>query len=218
LFTGIIRATGIVRWLRPTAEGARLAIDAPGLGDPPGPGASVAVNGVCQTVASAAFPALEFDVVPETIRRTTIGRLNPGDRVNLEPSLRATDRVEGHFVQGHVDGIATIEHVVREGGEWLLRVRLADKALGDYIIPKGSVAVDGVSLTIVEAPPGEDWFSVALIPTTVEWTTLGERRPGDLVNVETDVLVRALVRFLRRREAGRSGNVTLALLREHGFA
>jgi riboflavin synthase len=221
MFTGIIETTGSVQFLRPSAAGARLAIDAGKLKERPSRGASISVNGVCQTVANDGFPVLEFDVVPETLRRTTIGRLRPGDPVNLEPSLMADGRLEGHIVQGHVDGIAIVTDVLSGGEEWVLWLELQDESLADYIVPKGSIAIDGVSLTVAECGPraaGERRFGVALIPTTLELTNLGNRRPGDAVNIETDIVARTVVSFLRRMGNLQARPISLELLHEHGFA
>lgn len=215
MFTGIIQGVGVFRSLRPTVAGARLVLDAGALKTAPVLGASIAINGVCQTVAACDFPVLEFDVVPETLRRTTLGRLSPGVRVNLEPSLRPDDRLDGHFVQGHVDAVATVTDVDRSANEWMLGLALEDAEAAGCIIPKGSVAVDGVSLTIAEAAGSA--FRVALIPTTLERTNLADRAPGDTVNIETDVLVRTVISFLRRTGPS-AGRVSPAFLREHGFA
>lgn len=219
MFTGIIETTGSVRSLQGSAAGARLAINAGHLKDPPKRGASIAVNGVCQTVVGETFPIVEFDVVPETLRRTTLGQLRPGDLVNLEPSLRAGDRIDGHIVQGHVDGTAIITDVVTADDEWALWLELQDQSLADFVVPKGSIAIDGVSLTIADRPTtGAPRFSVALIPTTLELTNLGKRRPGDTVNVETDIIARTVVSFLRRVGAPAERAISLEFLHEHGFA
>jgi riboflavin synthase len=215
MFTGIIQGLGVVRSLRSTATGARLVLDAGILKAAPALGASIAINGVCQTVAACDFPVLEFDVVPETLRRTTLGGLSAGDRVNLESSLRPGDRLDGHFVQGHVDAVATVAEVDRAAGEWLVAFALEDPGAADCIIPKGSVAIDGISLTIADTDGPR--FRVALIPTTLEQTTLAERQPGDRVNVETDILARTVIAFLRRTTPA-AGRITPAFLREHGFA
>ena len=178
-------------------------------------GASVAVNGACLTLAALRGTDGEFDVVPETWERTTLRTLRPRDSVNLERSLRLGDRIDGHFVQGHVDGTAAVEAVDRAGGEWRLHLR-TDPALAPYLVAKGSVAVDGVSLTIVDAAEGR--FSVALIPTTLERTVLGTRRPGDLVNIETDILARLIVRRLDQLLAdGGTRGLTLERLAAAGF-
>lgn len=217
MFTGIIETTGIVRSVRPVAAGARLSIDVGRLSLAPSPGASVAVNGVCLTVAGGSFPVLEFDVVPETLRRTTIPGWQGGKVVNLERSLRPQDRIEGHIVQGHVDGVAEVTRVVTGAAGWLVRFRLEDEALLDYLVPKGSIAVDGASLTLVEVAPGAR-FEVALVPATLERTALGRLVPGDHVNVETDILARTVVAHLRRMGGFPERRVTREFLREHGFA
>ena len=166
-------------------------------------GASVAVSGVCLT--ALAGNGLAFDVIPETLSRTTLGRLRPGARVNLERALPAGARLDGHVVQGHVDGTGVVEALSRKGGAVTLAVRVPD-ALEDQIVAKGSIAVDGVSLTVVDA--GNRRFTVALIPTTLRLTTIGRLRKGDRVNLETDVLAK----YARRRS-----KVTLALLKKAGF-
>lgn len=215
MFTGIVQTMGVVRSVRRGSTAARLALDAPALARPIPLGASIAVNGVCLTVAVADDSRLEFDVVPETLSRSTLGSLHVGARVNLERSLRAGDGLDGHMVQGHVDGTARVESIQTAGGGHVLRFR-ADDELIAYLIPKGAIAVDGVSLTIAEVEAGT--FSVALIPTTLAATTLGLLQVGDRVNIETDILARTVVTTLRRMTAGgkRSG-LTIESLRENGW-
>jgi len=157
-------------------------------------GASVAVNGVCLTIAEHRDKAAGFDVIPETLRRTNLGRLAPGGRVNLERSLRVGDRSDGHFVQGHVDGTGRVVAIDRAAGEWLLWTATPDN-LRPYIVEKGSITIDGVSLTIAAVKP--DRFAVALIPTTLERTTLGALAVGGRVNLETDILARTVAHWLR---------------------
>ncbi|HZO95910.1 MAG TPA: riboflavin synthase [Gaiellaceae bacterium] len=181
MFTGIVREVGRVV----SFDGGRLAVEADtdaAVGD------SVSVSGVCLTVVGRA--PLAFDVVAETLARTTLGRLEPGDRVNLEPALRAGEPLGGHYVQGHVDGVGR----VRSAGEpvWLD----APPELLRYLVEKGSVAVDGVSLTV--AALDGDGFAVALVPHTLEATTLGALQPGDPVNLEVDVLAKYVERLLPR--------------------
>jgi len=218
VFTGIIQAKGTVRSLGRQAAGVRLVLDAPDLERPIADGASIAVNGACLTVTSSDPRRITFDVVHETISRTTLGTLQPGHRVNLERSVRAGDHFEGHIVQGHVDGTAVVTKVRQAGGGhvWSFRV---EPDLAAYLIPKGSVAVDGVSLTIAEV--AGDTFDVALIPVTLERTTLGERRVGERVNIETDILARTIVATLRRL-AGEVGSqpsgLTVAMLKEQGWS
>jgi riboflavin synthase len=182
MFTGIVEAAGRVRAIRRTSKGLRLEVTGPWRVPI---GSSVAVSGVCLT--SVADKGLAFDVIPETLKRTTLGRLKPGARVNLERALAAGARLDGHIVQGHVDGTGVVESLSRKGGAVTLAVR-PPEALADQIVAKGSIAVDGVSLTVVEWNEGK--FTVALIPTTLRLTTLGRLRKGDKVNLETDVLAK----------------------------
>lgn len=200
MFTGIVETTGRLRSIRKTAKGIRMEIDRPWAIEP---GASVAVNGVCLTALEG--KGLAFDVVPETLSRTTLGSLKPGVRVNLERALRAGARLDGHIVQGHVDGKGRVRRLSRAGRGVTLEIEMAP-ALESQIVAKGSIAVDGVSLTVVDVEDGA--FSVALIPTTLRRTTLGLRKAGDAVNLETDVLL--------KRKPRRSG-VTMDLLKRAGF-
>ncbi|HEY3226640.1 MAG TPA: riboflavin synthase [Planctomycetota bacterium] len=202
MFTGIVERSGRVKSVRRTRSGARIAIESP-FGVPVG--ASVAVNGVCLT--SLEPKGLVFDMVPETLSRTTLGRLRAGARVNLERALAAGARLDGHVVQGHVDGTGVVESLTRRGGAVTLTVKVSP-ALADQIVPKGSIAVDGVSLTVVDA--GQGRFSVALIPATLARTTLGRLRKGDRVNIETDVLAK----YARRKTESK---LTLAFLKKAGF-
>ncbi len=213
MFTGIIRHSGNVTNFRPNAAGARLTIGAPKLASAVGEGDSVAVNGVCLTVASADGPLIEFDVVAETLRKTTLGGLRKGSHVNLEGSLRIGDSLDGHFVQGHVDG--TAEFVRSEIGTGDHMYWFSPQAhLLDCIVPKGSVTIDGVSLTIAEVD--ESRFSVALIPTTLELTTLAHLEAGSRVNIETDILARTIVHYLARQKS--PVGLTRETLKSHGFA
>ena len=194
MFSGIIEQVGTVVHNTPQSRAersiVRLEIDCGGLIDELKSGASVAINGVCLTLVTLRGPVGGFDVIPETLRATNLGSLEPGDCVNLERSVAAGQRIDGHFVQGHVDGVGTIERIVRDDDEFVLHVRVG-AALTPFVIRKGSIALDGTSLTIVDVR--DDCFSVALIPTTLERTVLGRRSVGDSVNVETDMLARILV-------------------------
>lgn len=215
MFTGIVQTTGVVRSIQRGSDGIRLVVDAPDLTRPIPDGASTCVSGVCLTVAHSDAVRIAFDVVPETLARSTLGAWSPGRRVNLEPSLRAGDPMDGHIVQGHVDGTARVSAI--SGGEGGLWTFTTDSALMPFVIPKGSIAIDGVSLTIAEVD--EMTFGVALIPTTLAATTLGELGVGDEVNVETDIVARTIVTTLQRwREAPAGQGVTMEMLREHGFA
>ena len=223
MFAGIVESTGVVTALREGGSqhaggGVRLTIDLGELRAGLALGASVAVNGVCLTLAELRGTVGGFDVIPETLAQTNLGRLQPGRRVNLERSLRVGDRIDGHFVQGHVDGVATVEEIRRDGGEWRVCLRV-DADLTPYIIYKGSIAIDGVSLTTAEADSSR--FAVALIPTTLGRTTLGERKVGDVVNIETDILTRTIVQRLDAIEHARrvrDRGVSYETLRDSGFA
>jgi riboflavin synthase len=196
MFTGIVEGTGTVAGLAAAADGsgARLEIDAPWLAGRLEVGESVAVNGCCVTVAAATAAGFAADLVAETLRRTALGRLEPGARVNLERPLALGGRLGGHLVQGHVDGVAKVLERTPVGDGEEVRVTLPPE-LQRYVVEKGSVAVDGVSLTVAAVGPG--WFSVALVPHTLEVTTLGRRRPGDLVQLEVDVVAKYVERLVQ---------------------
>jgi riboflavin synthase alpha subunit len=186
VFTGIVRERGRVVAAERNGGGVHFRIEARETAHA-APGDSVAVSGCCLTVTATGEGTLEFDAVPETIARTTLGGLEPGDGVNLEPALRAGEPLGGHFVQGHVDGRARATAFEREGDGARLRLELAPELLR-YCVEKGSLAVDGVSLTI--AALRDDGVEIALVPFTLEHTTLGELAPGDEVNVEVDLLAK----------------------------
>jgi riboflavin synthase len=191
MFTGIVRELGQVESVEETADAVRLRVRGPGTAAATSVGDSVSVSGVCLTAVDTAEEVLAFDVVPETLRRSTLGRLTPGATVNLEPALQAGDPVGGHFVQGHVDGVARVRNVTAEG----LEVEASPEILR-YCVEKGSIALDGVSLTIA-ALNGEA-FAVALVPHTKEVTTLGAVTPGDELNVEVDMLAKYIEKLTAR--------------------
>jgi riboflavin synthase len=186
MFTGIISELGEVESVETGDEGSRIRIKA-ALASELSEGDSVAVNGACLTATSAAGGAFEADVMRQTLGLTTLGELSPQTKVNLELPLRPADRLGGHIVQGHVDGTATVAGSEEDGFARRLRVELPGELL-DYVVERGSIAIEGVSLTI--AALGDGWIEVSLIPETLERTTLGEHRAGDRVNVETDLLAR----------------------------
>jgi riboflavin synthase len=189
LFTGIVEELGEVVAVESTEDGARLRLRGPAVTADVHHGDSVAVNGVCLTVVEAGAGEFTADVIAETLHRSSLGALTVGSRVNLERPMALGGRLDGHLVQGHVDGTGTIA----ERGEDGMRVQLPH-GLGRYVVEKGSITVDGVSLTVVEA--GVDHFTVGLIPTTLELTTLGVKGPGDPVNLEVDVLAKYVERLL----------------------
>jgi len=197
MFTGIVEGTGtVVAMHRPPASGgaARLEVDAPWLAGELAVGDSVAVDGCCLTVVASGSTRFAADVVAETLRRTALGRLAAGARVNLERPLALGGRLGGHLVQGHVDGVGRVLGRSSAGQGEEVRVELpAD--LARYVVEKGSIAVDGVSLTV--AGVGQGWFSVALVPHTLAATTLGERGPGDPVHLEVDVVAKYVERLVQ---------------------
>ena len=206
MFTGIVQALGIVLVAADAPAGKRLTVSLAELVDAPiSPGDSVCVSGVCLTVVKKCNGNLHFDVISETLSRSTLGSKKAQDRVNLELSLRADSFVGGHFVQGHVDAVATVIAVNPDPHDWRITFQLPPES-GRFIVPKGSIAVDGVSMTIAEAGcngaslqgSGPDRFTLAVIPTTLERTTLSGLSVGDQVNVETDVLTRTVVHYLER--------------------
>jgi len=196
MFTGIIEGTGTVAALATAADGsgARLEVEAPWLAGRLAVGESVAVNGCCVTVAQATAAGFAADLVAETLRRTALGGLVAGAEVNLERPMALGGRLGGHLVQGHVDGVARILDRTPVGDGEEVRVELPPK-LERYVVEKGSVAVDGVSLTVAGVGPG--WFAVALVPHTLEVTTLGRRRPGDLIQLEVDVVAKYVERLVQ---------------------
>jgi riboflavin synthase len=228
MFTGIVEGSGTVAALAlaPDGSGAGLRVEAPWLAGELAVGDSVAVSGCCLTVAALTPTGFSADLVAETLRRTTLGGLSVGDRVNLERPLAVGGRLGGHLVQGHVDGVGQIIERRQVGGSAGpdgtggsgraagpdgtggsggalaappvngLEVRVGlDPALARYLVHKGSIAVDGVSLTVAEVGP--DWFAVALVPHTLQVTTLGDRRPGDPVHLEVDVVAKYVERLVQ---------------------
>ena len=195
MFTGIVECVGKLAAVEERGELVRLTFAAPGITDGLGLGDSVAVNGTCLTVVSVDAGAVAFEAVRETLARTSIGGLGEGDRVNLERAMRADARLDGHIVQGHVDATGRLERLEREGDDVRLYVA-CDAEFSDLLVEKGSVTIDGVSLTVVGVRP--DGFDVALIPHTLAVTTLGERRPGDLLNLEADVLGKYVKRYVQQ--------------------
>jgi riboflavin synthase len=195
VFTGIIESVGTVVAVEPAGEVLRIVVRAPELAAEVRVGDSVAVRGACLTVTRVAQESLSFEAVRETIARTAIGELVPGAAVNLERALRADARLDGHVVQGHVDGVGRVVELRREGDDVRLFVACAAE-LVEHMVEKGSVAIDGVSLTVVGVR--EDGFDVALIPHTLGLTTLGSLRPGANVNLEVDVLSKYVRRSVER--------------------
>ena len=213
MFTGLVEAIGTIKSISRRGGGLRLAIDVGSdLAADSTIGDSVSVNGACLTVAAKSRNVLHFDVVPETAERTNLGLLTSGGKVNLELPLKLGDRLGGHIVQGHVDGIGVVEQIRERADSVEMEISASPEALR-YVVVKGSIAVDGVSLTVAEV--GERSFRVALIPTTLKETTLGQRKRGDKVNIETDVLAK----YVEKLSGGKSAEsgVTVEVLEESGF-
>ncbi|WP_344453553.1 riboflavin synthase [Actinocorallia aurantiaca] len=197
MFTGIVEELGEIIGKTDGPESAVLEIRGPLVVSDAAHGSSIAVNGVCLTVVDLKDDVFTADVMRETLERSSLGALEPGSRVNLERPVRLQDRLGGHLVQGHVDGVGVIvERVPSEKWE-IVRVSLPD-TLSRYVVEKGSITVDGVSLTVVEAAP--DSFTISLIPTTLELTTLGRKGPGDPVNLEVDVVAKYVERMIGARQ------------------
>ena len=209
MFTGIIQAICLVKALRPQV----LCIDLRRLAKQLTTGQSVAVNGVCLTVTKLTATVAEFDLSTETIAKTTLGKLRPADHVNIELALKADARLGGHIVQGHIDAIATLRKI-QKNGDFADMTFSASAELLETIIVKGSVAVDGVSLTVADMD--ETTFTVALIPTTLQQTTLGTAKIGDQVNIETDIITKT-VRKMLEKILPKSRTLSAEKLKQLGF-
>lgn len=195
MFTGIVESLGTITRIVDVDGGRRLVLDVGDLAMGLDIGDSLAVNGVCLTAVEVGDQGVATDVVAETLRRSNLGSVEPGDRVNLERPLRADGRFDGHIVQGHVDATGEIIRVESEGQGCLIKIAASEDGLR-YVVEKGSITVDGVSLTVTSTDAAG--FEVALIPHTLSVTTLGLRRPGDLVNLEFDVLAKYVERLMER--------------------
>ena len=194
MFTGLVETLGTVQQLTSAGAACDLLIAEPAIAPELAVGDSVAVNGVCLTVVERAAEAFRFQVGPESLRVTNLGELKPGDRVNLERALKLGDRLGGHLVQGHIDGVGRISRRQRNA-EWDLVWVDCPQELTRHMVPKGSIAVDGVSLTLVDVTPAA--FSIALIPHTLEMTTLGFKQAGATVNLETDLFAKYVAKHLQ---------------------
>ena len=196
MFTGIVEELGELLSRHERPDAAQFTVSAPLASSDARAGDSISVNGVCLTVVNVQDGAFTADVIGETLRRSSLGTARPGDRINLERAAKLGDRLGGHLVQGHVDGTGTVlsRTAPQDGAPWeLIRIRMPT-ALARYVVEKGSIAVDGVSLTVIEVCSDE--FSVGLIPTTQQLTTLGLRRPGELVNLEVDIIAKYVDRMI----------------------
>lgn len=206
MFTGIVQAVGSIDSITPSPAGQRLIVRPNNWPHRPALGESIAVSGCCLTLADRLADArLAFDVIPQTLSLTTLGGLVPGSIVNLEPAVTAATLMSGHLVQGHVDGVGRVERVDRQDG-WRVRIR-PPTPLMEFIIPQGSIAVEGVSLTVAAVDLGAGaeppWFEVALIPTTLALTNLGALSAGSACNLEVDAIAKTVIHWMRNY-AGRS--------------
>jgi riboflavin synthase len=212
MFTGLVEVVGIACEVADTPSGRRLVVEPANWDHVPAPGASIAVSGCCLTVVGVKQGRFLFDVVHRTLELTTLGVLQAGDRVNLEKSATLETLLGGHLVQGHVDGVGVVR-AVDDGDDWRVRIE-APSAVADHLVDRGSIAVDGVSLTVArvlrDLTGRVDGFEVALIPETLARTTLADVRPGHRVNLEADAMSKMIASHLERMLASRSSEIDRA--------
>ena len=216
MFTGIIEGQGKVTRITPQEQGNRLFVTTDFKLEGAKIGDSIAVNGACLTAVALSDTSFEADVSPETVSKTTFNRIRIGDTVNIERALRFSDRLDGHLVSGHIDGVGTIKEKKKAGNAVIINIETSG-SLCRYIIRKGSVAVDGVSLTVNKHV--QNSFEVSIIPHTSKITTIAVKKPGDPVNIETDMIGKYVERFLNhsdKKEAGRKP-IDMELLAKNGF-
>lgn len=211
MFTGLVAEMGDVVSLMKKGSGARLSLDAVEVSRNAKLGDSIAINGTCLTVVEIKGRTLAFDLSDETLRSSNLGELKARDRVNLESALRPDDRIGGHFVTGHIDGTGVIRSKTREGEVYKIIIK-TEPWIAEYLVEKGSVAVDGISLTVVDVM--RDGFSLVIIPHTAKLTTIGVKGLGDRVNVEVDILGKYVARYLKREK----GEDLMQTLMKKGYA
>lgn len=220
MFTGIIEGPGAISAIRSAGQGKRLTIRADFDLDQTKIGDSLCVSGACLTAVTIDGRHFEVDISPETLQMTTFAQARVGQRVNIERALRLSDRIDGHLVSGHIDGVGHIRHLETRGNAIILTIDVPE-SLTKYMISKGSVAVDGISLTINTCDPGR--FSVSIIPHTAKWTTIGSKNSGDSVNIETDMLGKYVERFMnpgpgpKKARAEKTSAMDEAYLLKTGF-
>jgi riboflavin synthase len=214
MFTGLVEYVGTIESLKFSDAGARLRVNAGPLADGLAKSGSIAVNGCCLTAVDISEGTFAADLSGETLRRTSLGEINPGTRVNLERPLTAMKELGGHFVQGHVDGIGRVARLDSEGANWWFGVRVPDE-LARYVARKGSIALDGISLTVADWHDGI--VETAIIPFTYEQTNLCSLRVGDAVNIECDVLAKYVERMMEARRETVTSRLSVARLIEEGF-
>ena len=215
MFTGLIEEIGRVESISARGDGARLRVACRIVMEDAGPGASIAVNGVCLTAVDPAAGGFAADLAPETLRRSNLGDLRPGARVNLERPLAAGGRLGGHIVQGHIDATGELAALDELGdGNWWLTVRIPEDVL-PYTVLKGSIAIDGISLTVASLEA--DLLGATIVPHTYASTTLADRIPGERLNLECDILAEYVASLLQRMGGGAQGRLTVEKLREMGY-
>ena len=217
MFTGLVEELGKVKTIARGVKSVRLTVAASKILADTKLGDSIAVNGTCLTVVDYGDALFTADVMPETVERTALAGLKPGDFVNLERTLRLGDRFGGHIVSGHIDGVGLISEMKKNDNAVIVRIEAGEEVMR-YIIRKGSIAIDGISLTVVAF--GDNWFTVSLIPHTASSTTLGVKRSGDSVNLEVDVIgkyVEKLLGIEKQKPAFEEDSITMSFLQENGF-
>ena len=217
MFTGIIEGLGTIKEIQPAGQGKRITVEADFVLDQTKIGDSLAVSGACLTAVSVAGKRFEVDVSPETLAKTTFGKAKIGERVNLERALRLGDRLDGHLVSGHIDGMGTVKSKKPAGNAVVVTIGVAEPLLR-YMIIKGSVAVDGISLTINDCD--RNGFEVSIIPHTAKLTTIGFKNIGDLVNIENDMIGKYIERFITKMDGDKSTggtSIDMQFLAKTGF-
>ncbi len=214
IFTGIIEELGTINNIEHGTNSSRINVQASQVLGDVKIGDSIAINGVCLTVTTFDTSHFVADVMAETLAKTNLNELNPGKQVNLERAVRLGDRMGGHLVQGHVDGVGKIIGQEKLDIATIFRIKAPPEVMA-YIVKKGSVAIDGISLTVVEVTA--DSFTVSLIPHTAAMTTLGFKKPGDTVNLETDIIGRYIEKLIMGKQENKKSDLSLGFLAEHGF-
>ncbi|MHB8125840.1 MAG: riboflavin synthase [Desulfitobacteriaceae bacterium] len=214
MFTGIIEELGVVSNIKLLSDSAELTIQAEKVLEGTKLGDSIAVNGVCLTVIHLSVREFTVEVMAETLEKTSLAQLKPGRKVNLERALQLSSRLGGHLVSGHIDGVGTIKQITSVGIASIYKISISP-SLSSFILPKGSIAIDGISLTVLQADT--HFFSVSLIPHTFAQTTLGLKKVGEKINLETDMIGKYVANFLGNSQQPSKENLSLDFLAQHGF-